>query len=173
MPWSPYLRRSETLTAPARRKVSPFVTQIVVEKRIEPIWGIPNQKRIMALILGRSKALFLAAAAVAVVLLSACSRDSQPTPPGFSVVQPVPAETVELSGEGETAIPPPSSQARPGGALGFSHFAFEEIGGVVITTLVEGPAGEQVRSNLSYLQLKQIYDQGDPPPEELQMTREE
>ena len=43
----------------------------------------------------------------------------------------------------------------------------------MITTLVEGPAGEQVRSNLSYLQLKQLYDQGDPPPEELGMTRGE
>ena len=43
----------------------------------------------------------------------------------------------------------------------------------MITTLVEGPAGEQVRSNLSYRQLKQLYDQGDSPPEELRMTREE
>ena len=43
----------------------------------------------------------------------------------------------------------------------------------MITTLVEGPAGEQVRSNLSYLQLKRLYDQGNPPPEELRMTSEE
>jgi plastocyanin len=78
-----------------------------------------------------------------------------------------------LAGEGDTAVPPASSQARPGGALGYSHFVFEELGGEVVTTLVEGPAGEQVRSNLSYLRLKQIYDQGDPPPEELRMTRDE
>jgi len=127
----------------------------------------------MALRVIRSKALFLAAVAVAVVLLYACSRESQPTPPAFSVVQPVPSEPVELAGEGDTAVPQRGSQARPGGAFGFSHFAFEEVGGAVITTLVEGPAGEQVRSNLSYLQLKHIYDQGDPPPEELRMTREE
>ena len=127
----------------------------------------------MAFRIGRPRALFLAAFAVAVLLSAACGRESPPTPPGFSVVLPVPSEPVDLAGEGDTAVPQLVSQARPGGALGFSHFAFEEVGGAVITTLVEGPAGEQVRSNLSYLQLKQIYDQGDPPPQELQMTREE
>ncbi|MCH8894226.1 MAG: hypothetical protein IIB32_12070 [Chloroflexi bacterium] len=89
------------------------------------------------------------------------------------MVQPVPSEPVELVGEGDTALPQLDSQARPSGAWGFSHLVFEEVGGEVITTLVEGPAGEQVRSNLSYLQLKQLYDQGAPPPSELQMTREE
>ena len=78
-----------------------------------------------------------------------------------------------LVGEGDTALPQPNSQARASGALGFSHYFFQEVGGEVITTLVEGPAGEQVRSNLSYLQLKQIYDRGDPPPQELGMTIEE
>ncbi len=71
----------------------------------------------------------------------------------------------------------PNNQTRPSGAYGFSHYFFEEVGGEVITTLVEGPAGEQVRSNLSYLQLKELHDQlnqqGGQPPEELGMTREE
>ena len=102
--------------------------------------------------------------------MAACGQEPSP---GFSVVQPVPSEPVVLSGGGDTAIPQPNSQARPSGALGFSHYFFQEVGGEVITTLVEGPAGEQVRSNLSYLQLKQIYDQGDPPPQELEMTLEE
>ena len=123
--------------------------------------------------LGCPKSMLLTAAAAAALLLSACGRESQPPPPGFSVVQLVPSTPVELTGGGDTAVPKPDSQTRPGGALGFSHFAFEEVGGTVITTLVEGPAGEQVRSNLSYLQLKQIYDQGGPPPEELRMTRAE
>ena len=78
-----------------------------------------------------------------------------------------------MVGEGDTALPQLDSQARPSGAWGFSHLVFEEVGGEVITTLVEGPAGKQVRSNLSYLQLKQLYDQGAPPPSDLQMTREE
>ena len=101
----------------------------------------------------------------------ACGQEAQPTPSGISVVQPVPSEPVELTGKGDTARPKPGSQTRPSGAYGFSHLFFEEVGGEVITTLVEGPAGEQVRSNLSYLQLKQLYDQGAPPPSELQMTR--
>ena len=123
--------------------------------------------------MGRPIALFLTVAAVAVVMLVACGQDSRPTPSGISVVQPVPSEPVELTGEGDTARPKPGSQTRPSGAYGFSHFFFEEVGGEVITTLVEGPAGEQVRSNLSYLQLKQLHEQGQPPPEELQMTRQE
>ena len=113
------------------------------------------------------------AVGVAVVLLAACGQESQPAPSGFSVVQPVSSEPVVLVGEGDTALPQPNSQARASGALGFSHYFFQEVGGEVITTLVEGPAGEQVRSNLSYLQLKQIYDQGHPPPQELGMTIEE
>ena len=96
-----------------------------------------------------------------------------PTPSGISVVQPVPSEPVELIGKGDTARPKPGSQTRPSGAHGFSHFFFEEVGGEVITTLVEGLAGKQVRSNLSYLQLKQLHEQGQPPPEELQMTLKE
>jgi len=127
----------------------------------------------MACRTGRLRALSLAAVAVAILLLVACGQESKPTPPGFAVVQPVPSEPVQLAGGGDTALPQLSGQARPSGALGFSHYFFEEVGGEVITTLVEGPAGGQVRSNLSYLQLKQLYEQGDPPPEELRMTREE
>jgi len=127
----------------------------------------------MAIRISRPRALFSAAVAVAVVLLAACGQESQPTPSGFSVVQPVPSEPALLAGEGDTALPQPNSRARPSGAYGFSHYFFEEVGGEVITTLVEGPAGKQVRSNLSYLQLRKLYEQGEPPPEELRMTREE
>ena len=123
--------------------------------------------------MGRPIALILTAVAVAVVMLAACGQDSQPTPSGISVVQPVPSEPVELTGKGDTARPKLNSQSRPSGAYGFSRYFFEEVGGEVITTLVEGPAGEQVRSNLSYLQLKQLHEQGQPPPEELRMTRQE
>ena len=119
---------------------------------------------------GRSSALFLGSAALAVLLLIACGQQVEPTPFGPSMV---PSESTGLVGQGDTAVPPRDGSTRPGGAYGFSHFFFEELGGELITTLVEGPLGEQVRSNLSYLQLKQLYDQGGPPPEELRMTREE
>ena len=114
----------------------------------------------------------LSTVAVALLALGACSS-SIPTPSGISVVQPVPSEPVQLSGKGDTAFPQPDIQSRPGGAYGYSHFFFEEVGGEVITTLVEGPAGEQVRSKFSYKQLQQLYDQGESPPENLGMTREE
>ena len=129
----------------------------------------------MTIRIGCRWALFTAAlaGAVALMLLAACGQGSQPTPPGFSVIQAVPSEPVSLTGEGDTAVPQPNSQSRTNGAYGFSHFFFEEVGGEVITILVEGPAGEQVRTNLSYMQLKQIYDRGDPPPDELRMTGEE
>ncbi len=119
------------------------------------------------------KTVFLALAALAAVMAMACGQGPQPAASGFSVVQAVPAEPVELVGEGDTASPPPSNQTQPSGAYGFSHYFFEQVGDEVIATLVEGPAGEQVRSNLSYQQLKQLYDQGGPPPDELKMTREE
>ena len=117
--------------------------------------------------------LFLGSAALAVLLLIACGQQAEPTPSGSSVVEPVPSEPQTLVGQGDTAVPPRDASIRPGGAYGFSHFFFEELGGELVTTLVEGPLGEQVRSNLSYLQLKQLYDQGGEPPEELRMTREE
>ena len=122
----------------------------------------------MANRIGRFKALFLGGALLAVVLMVACTQG-----PGYSVVQPVPSEPVSLVGEGDTAQPQPSSDARSAGAYGFSHFFFEEVGGEVIASLVEGPQGEQVRSNLSYRQLKQLYDSGEALPEELKMTRAE
>ena len=79
----------------------------------------------MVINIGRRTALILAVVAVAVVMLAACGQDSQPTPSGISVVQPVPSEPVELTGKGDTARPKPGSQARPSGAYGFSRYFFE------------------------------------------------
>ena len=90
--------------------------------------------------------------------LVACGQDAgvSPTvsPPVAAVVQAVPSEPTGLVGHGDTVVPSPSNQARPAGAAGFTHYFFEEIGGEVIATLIEGPSGEQVRSTLSYQQLK-------------------
>lgn len=116
----------------------------------------------------RFKAVVLVGIAVVVSLSIGCASESS-----FSVVQPVPEEPARMVGEGDTVLPQAGSNARPGGAYGFSRYFFEEVGGEVITTLVEGPVGEQVRTDLSYVQLKALYEQGDAPPEELRMTREE
>lgn len=114
----------------------------------------------MASTVGRVGALVLSIAALAVRPLAACGGS-----------QPVPAEPASLVGQGDTAQPQAGSNAWPGGAYGFSHCFFEEVGGEVIATLVEGPLGEQVRSNLSYTRLKQLYEQGNAPPGGLKMTR--
>ena len=41
---------------------------------------------------------------------------------------------------GTDAAPPAQAPALPGGAIGFSHYVFEQVGGNVVTTLVEGRA---------------------------------
>lgn len=71
------------------------------------------------------------------------------------------------------ASPPGIVPDRPGGAFGFSHYVFEKVGDVVVATLVEGPKEAQVRSSLSYLQLKGLYSQGGPIPKELEMSRDD
>ena len=112
------------------------------------------------------------AAALVVAAILACGG-SQAAPSGFSVVEQVPAEPASLVGEGDAAQPRFQEGSRPGGAYGFSHYFFEEVGGEVIATLVEGPLGDQVRSNLTYTQLKQLHEQGSPPPDDLKMTGEQ
>ena len=92
------------------------------------------------------------------------------SPPAVNVVLPVSSEPSAI-GEGPTdAAPPPDSPPQPGGSTGFSQYVFEEVGGEVLTTLVEGPRGEQVRSPISYLELKELYTRGEPPPEELRIS---
>ena len=51
---------------------------------------------------------------------------------------------------GTDAAPPAQAPALPGGAIGFSHYVFEQVGGNVVTTLVEGPRHLQVRVPASY-----------------------
>ena len=91
----------------------------------------------------------------------------------ITVVLPVPVEPLIIPVGLTDASPPPDAPGRTGGSFGFSQYVFEEVGGEVVTTLVEGPRGEQVRAPISYLELKQLYDQGEPPPEELRMSLEE
>jgi hypothetical protein len=71
------------------------------------------------------------------------------------------------------AAPPSVVPQYAAGATGFSHFVFESLDGEVITSLVEGPRGEQVRVPLSYQALTAMLASGDDPPAELQMTRQQ
>ena len=71
------------------------------------------------------------------------------------------------------AAPPSVVPQYAGGATGFSHFVFESLDGEVITSLVEGPRGKQVRVPLSYQALTAMLASGDDPPAELQMTRQD
>ena len=71
------------------------------------------------------------------------------------------------------ASPPDRVPERPGGAFGFTHFVFEQVGDEVVTSLVEGPRGPQVRVPISLPSLKLALSSGDPIPDELQMNRAE
>ncbi len=74
--------------------------------------------------------------------------------------------------------PPPVLPDAPGGAFGFTRYVFSELDGRIVTTLVEGPRGEQVRCQredqpCSYLDLKALHESGEPVPEALAMSRAE
>ena len=103
---------------------------------------------------------------------TAIPTPTQTPAPILRALQEVFAESSETMGPGD-ATPPLSALNRPAGSFGFSHYVFEEIGGSVVTTLVEGPRGEQVRVPLSYMDLKEMYEQGGPPPQDLRISREE
>ena len=132
-----------------------------------------------------------ALAVVALMLLmAACGGSAEPTParadagPGaaghpYAAATPTPLARSESVGfrwegvpAGTDAAPPAEAPALPGGAIGFSHYVFEQVGGNVVTTLVEGPRHLQVRIPASYLQLKEWADAGSAPVD-LSMSQEE
>ena len=130
-------------------------------------------------------------AAVALVLLmAACDGSAEPTPAPIATPVPTPTATHTPAATptpltrsesvfrwegvpaGTDAAPPAEAPALPGGAIGFSHYVFEQVGGNVVTTLVEGPRHLQVRVPASYLQLKEWADAGSAPVD-LSMSQEE
>ncbi len=122
------------------------------------------------------------------VLLAACtSGQDQPeaaatepaaagtaTATSGATVEPDPTATPEparqVSRSLSDASPPDLVPEFPGGASGFSRYVFERLGDVVVTTLVEGPAGPQVRDSISYLQLKELVESGGYIPESTQLS---
>ena len=111
------------------------------------------------------------ALALLIVLVMACGLEPTPTPP-VAVVLSAPQQLEQPSEPTLDAAPPVAIPEGAAGAFGFSHYVFEDVGGEVITTLVEGPAGEQFRPSISYQQLKAIH-QNKGPLDELGMSYDE
>ena len=110
----------------------------------------------------------LAAAAVA---LAACGGSGSDEEGAATVVLSAPAQS-EAALPANDASPPGVTPDRTGGSFGFTHYVYEELGDEIVTTLVEGPLGRQVRFPISYTQLKDLDESGDSA-EHLSMSREE
>ena len=83
-----------------------------------------------------------------------------------------------LPAPGTDAAPPDVLPGAPGGAYGFSHYVYADLDGKIVTTLVEGPRGHQVRCQsedlpCSYQALKALYESEAEVPEALEMSRDE
>ena len=95
--------------------------------------------------------------------------------PTSSPATPIPAatSTVRIAPVPSDAAQPSELPALPGGASGFTHFVFERVGDQIITSLVEGPRGSQLRIPLSLSDLRDLLASEAPIPDELEMTRDE
>ena len=113
--------------------------------------------------------------------LLACGGSATATP--IPAQPPSPPTQAQLSGSStdwpvvpraaSDAAPPEDVPEHPGGAAGFSHFLFEQVGDHLVTSLVEGPNGPQVRVSYSFPALQQLLAAPEPVPEGLQMDRAE
>ncbi len=108
------------------------------------------------------------ALALLIAMTMACGEEPTPAPPA-AVVLSAPQQLEQPSELSLDAAPPMAVPEGAAGAFGFSHYVFEDVGGEVITTLVEGPVGEQFRPSISYQQLKAIH-QNKGPLDELGMS---
>ncbi|MBP7930391.1 MAG: hypothetical protein KAZ88_02700 [Acidimicrobiia bacterium] len=121
----------------------------------------------------------------ALLAFSACGSDNSADAKGSDTTEQeasdtslAPPKKVEADTVRHDADPPEETPDEPGGAWGFSPYVFERVGKDIITTIVEGPAGPQVRCQnvdlpCSFEDLKALEASGDPIPEEMKMTPEE
>ena len=113
----------------------------------------------------------LALAVLVILVLAACRSSGSDDGGAATVVLSAPDRS-EAALPRNDASPPGVSPDRAGGSFGFSRYVFEKIGDDVVTTLVEGPIGEQVRVPVSYQQLRELNEEGGAP-DQLGMSREE
>ena len=116
---------------------------------------------------------FISLAAVGCATADGTAGNQAPATPvvhPYQVVRQVAVTPSAPETPATDAAPPASIPERPQGAFGFSRYVFEDIGGAVMATLVEGPLGEQVRSPLSYLQLREMRREGREPDADLGMS---
>ncbi len=124
---------------------------------------------------------------VGAVLLGACaSGDGGGTPDDATGDETGDAVDLDRYLDAADAVPlaesdaaePPVLPASAGGATGCSRYVFREYEGQVLTSLVEGPLGRQVRCQdvelpCSYEDLVELEASGEDVPDELGLTRTE
>ena len=101
---------------------------------------------------------------VVVLIAAACAGSGGGDGLNSAVVLATPDEANAIL-PADDASPPGNAPDRPGGSFGYTRYVFEEVGGRVITTLVEGPLGEQVRAPVSYQELRDLLASGGDAPE--------
>ena len=118
---------------------------------------------------------FIVLSALGCVTADRTGSDGAATPVihPYQVVREVPPMPTSSQTPATDASPPKSIPGLPRGAFGFSRYVFEDVGGEVMATLVEGPLGEQVRSPLSYRQLRDMQENDLTPAMELGMSASE
>jgi plastocyanin len=86
------------------------------------------------------------------------------------------AQVADLPSPANDRSLPDVSPDDPVGAYGFSRYVYQRQGDAIVATLIEGPAGRQVRcqqlaQECSYVELQAIYDARGEIPEYLEMDR--
>ena len=107
----------------------------------------------------------------ALAAAQACAGSDGGADTGSAVVLVAP-DVAHAALPANDASPPGNPPDRPAGSSGYSRYVFEKVGDRIITTLVEGPLGEQVRAPMSYDALKALLESG-TDASELRMARGE
>jgi len=115
--------------------------------------------------MGRARLAEVVVSGIGVLLIAAaCASSGGGDGLSGAVVLATPDEAQAIL-PADDASPPGNAPDRPGGSFGYTRFVFEEVGDRVITTLVEGPLGEQVRVPVSYQELRDLLASGGDAPE--------
>ena len=115
-----------------------------------------------AIVMGRPKLAEVVVSSIGVLLIAgACASSGDGLSGAVVLATPDEAQAILPAHD---ASPPGNAPDRPGGSFGYTRYVFEEVGDRVITTLVEGPLGEQVRVPVSYQGLRDLLASGGDDP---------